>query len=149
MEGDLTVRHGQFFLNLLQKICTVRPGDTCRNCKDCIGSGIFGLIQAQHGTVSVLCLLYASSTTLGLSTDAKLWESTNKPNGFEILEVRLGGIAAWMSTVDEKMWAFADGMIDTIPELTEESLVYKRRSDGSIGCTNTMDKIATPGRIDY
>lgn len=79
----------------------------------------------------------------------KLWESTNKPHGFEILEVRLGGIAARMSTAGEKMRAFANGEVDTIPELTEECLITKRRPDNSIGCTNTMDEIATPGRIDY
>ncbi len=79
----------------------------------------------------------------------KLWESTNKPNGFEIIEVRMGGIAARMSTAGEKMLAFARGETDTIPELTEESLICKRRPDGTIGCTNTMDEIATPGRIDY
>ena len=78
----------------------------------------------------------------------KLWESTNKPNGFEILEVRLGGVAARMSTACEKMRAFADGEVVTIPELLEKSLVTKRRPDGHINCTNTMDEIATPGRID-
>ncbi len=79
----------------------------------------------------------------------KLWESTNKPNGFEIIEVRLGGLAARMSTAGEKMAAFARGEVDTIPELMEEALICKRRKDGSVGCTNTMDEIATPGRIDY
>ena len=79
----------------------------------------------------------------------KLWESTNKPNGFEILEVRLGGVAARMSTAGEKMRAFADGEVETIPELLEKSLVTKRHPDGHINCTNTMDEIATPGRIDY
>lgn len=79
----------------------------------------------------------------------KLWESTNKPNGFEIIEVRLGGVAARMSTAGEKMAAFASGELDTIEELLEQSLVTKRRPDNSIGCTNTMDEIATPGRIDY
>lgn len=79
----------------------------------------------------------------------KLWETTNKPNGFEILEVRLGGVAARMSTAGEKMRAFALGEVDTIPELEEEALITKRRPNGSICCTNTMDEIATPGRIDY
>ncbi len=79
----------------------------------------------------------------------KLWETTNKPNGFEIIEVRLGGIAARMSTAGEKMRAFALGETETIPELEEESLITKRRPNGSIICTNTMDEIATPGRIDY
>ncbi len=79
----------------------------------------------------------------------QLWESTNKPQGFEIIEVRLGGVAARMATAGEKMRSFADGKVDSIPELAEESLVCKRRPDGTIGCTNTMDEIATPGRIDY
>lgn len=79
----------------------------------------------------------------------KLWESTNKPNGFEIIEVRLGGVAARMSTAGEKMAAFAAGEVDTIEELLEKTLITKRRPDNSIGCTNTMDEIATPGRIDY
>lgn len=79
----------------------------------------------------------------------KLWETTNKPNGFEIIEVRLGGVAARMTTAGEKMRAFALGEIETIPELEEPALITKRRPNGSIICTNTMDEIATPGRIDY
>lgn len=79
----------------------------------------------------------------------RLWESTNKPNGFEIIEVRMGGIAARMATAGEKMRAFALGQVDTIPELEEQALITKRRPNGSIICTNTMDEIATPGRIDY
>ena len=54
-----------------------------------------------------------------------------------------------MSTACEKMRAFADGEVETIPELLEKSLVTKRHPDGHINCTNTMDEIATPGRIDY
>lgn len=79
----------------------------------------------------------------------RLWESTNKPNGFEIIEVRMGGIAARMATAGEKMRAFALGQMDTVPELEEQALITKRRPNGSIICTNTMDEIATPGRIDY
>ena len=79
----------------------------------------------------------------------RLWESTNKPNGFEVIEVRLGGVIARLGTAQEKMNAFACGQTDDIPELTEPSLVCKRRPDNSINCTNTMDEIATPSRIDY
>src|SRR5699024_9514982 len=79
----------------------------------------------------------------------RLWESTNKPNGFELIDVRLGGVCARLSTAMEKARAFAAGEAEAIPELCEESLVCKRRPDGAIGCTNTMDEIATPGRIDY
>ena len=79
----------------------------------------------------------------------KLWESTNKPNGFEVIEVRLGGVMARLATAEDKMRDFAGGAVDDIPELTEPSLICKRRPDGSIGCTNTMDEIATASTIDW
>ena len=78
----------------------------------------------------------------------ELWESTNKPNGFEVLEIRLGGVAARLETAMDKMNAFARGDVDDIPELSDPSLPIKRQPDGSIGCTNTQEDIATPGRID-
>ena len=76
------------------------------------------------------------------------WESTNKPNGFEVLEIRLAGVAARLETAMDKMNAFARGDVDDIPELSDPSLPIKRQPDGSIGCTNTQEDIATPGRID-
>ncbi len=79
----------------------------------------------------------------------QLWESTNKPNGFEVIEVRLGGVAARLATAQEKMLDFVSGETDDIPELTEPSLVCKRRPDNSICCTNTMDEIATACTIDW
>lgn len=79
----------------------------------------------------------------------QLWESTNKPNGFEVIEVRLGGVAARLATAQEKMLDFVSGETDDIPELTEPSLICKRRPDNSIGCTNTMDEIATACTIDW
>ena len=51
----------------------------------------------------------------------RLWESTNKPNGFEIIDVRLGGVCARLSTAMEKARAFAAGEAEAIPELCEES----------------------------
>ena len=78
----------------------------------------------------------------------RFWESTNKPNGFEVLEVRLAGVSARLETAMEKMNAFGLGEIPDIPELADPSLPIQRQADGSIGCTNTMENIATPGRID-
>ncbi len=78
-----------------------------------------------------------------------LWESTNKPHGFEVIEVRLGGVAARMQTAGEKMRAFAAGEVETIPELVEECLITKRRPDNSVSCTNVMGEIATASTIDW
>ena len=79
----------------------------------------------------------------------QLWESTNKPQGFEVIDVRLGGVAARLSTAAEKMRAFACGQVDDIPELTERSLLYKRQNDNTFGWINTMAEIATPNKIDF
>ena len=78
-----------------------------------------------------------------------LWESTNKPQGFEVIDVRLGGVSARLSTAAEKMRAFACGQVDDIPELTEQSLLYTRQSDNTFGWINTMAEIATPNKIDF
>lgn len=76
----------------------------------------------------------------------KLWESTNKPQGFEVIEARLGGVIARMSTAGEKMHAFAAGEAETIPELLEESLPWIRRSDNSFSWVNSYNEISTPSR---
>ena len=47
------------------------------------------------------------------------------------------------------MLDFAMGITDDIPELTEPSLICKRRPDNSVGCTNTMEEIATACTIDW
>lgn len=78
----------------------------------------------------------------------KMWETTNKPQGFEVIEIRLGGVQARLLTAGEKMRAFANGEVDDIPELTEETLIFKRRPDNSVSCTNSMDEIVSACKID-
>ncbi len=60
-----------------------------------------------------------------------LWNMTNKPYGFEVIDVRLGGIASRFMTASDKMKAFADGKIDDIVELTSEKLYANKEKDGS------------------
>ena len=78
-----------------------------------------------------------------------LWEKTNKPNGFEVIEVRLGGVAARFATAGEKMRAFANGEADTIPELLEECLPLSRYDGNHFSCTNVMGMISTASKIDW
>lgn len=78
----------------------------------------------------------------------RLWDSTNKPYGFEIIDSRLGGIRARMDTAGEKMREFAEGKIDDIPELSSAALPYMRREDGSMGCVFTMGEIVSACKID-
>ena len=79
----------------------------------------------------------------------KLWESTNKPYGFEVIDFRMGGICARLSTAAERMSAFARGEVEDIPELSSETLVYKRGEDGFVGCTNVMTELLTAARLDH
>ena len=79
----------------------------------------------------------------------RLWESTNKPYGFEIIDFRMGGICARLNTAGDRMRAFAAGEIDDIPELSSETLIYKRQSDDSIICTNTMAELLSASKIDH
>ena len=79
----------------------------------------------------------------------KLWEKTNKPHGFEVIEVRLGGVAARFATAGEKMRAFANGEAETIPELLEECLPLSRYDGNHFSCTKVMGMISTPSKIDW
>ena len=78
-----------------------------------------------------------------------LWESTNRPQGFEVLDGRMGAIRARLTTAGEKMSEFAQGLRQDIPELTEQTLPYRRNPDNSFQWTNTMWEITTASKIDF
>ncbi|MBQ7336209.1 MAG: beta-N-acetylhexosaminidase [Clostridia bacterium] len=54
-----------------------------------------------------------------------LWFTENKPHGFDVQELRLGGLAMRLRSCRERLCDYADGKIDTIPELEEEILSYR------------------------
>ncbi len=79
----------------------------------------------------------------------KLWESTKRPHGFEVIDLRLGGVAARLATAKERMDAFAVGTVDDIPELSEPPLPFLRRENGSLHCLNIMNEIVSPSTYDW
>lgn len=79
----------------------------------------------------------------------QLWERYNKPYGFEIIDGRQGALRARLLTAGEKMADFAQGKVDDIPELTSETLIYKRQPDDTIWCTNTMTEIVSACTYDF
>ena len=83
------------------------------------------------------------------TTWRKLWESTNRPQGFEVLDGRMGAIRARLTTAGEKMSEYAQGLRQDIPELTEPTLPYRRNPDNSFQWTNTMWEITTASKIDF
>ncbi len=54
----------------------------------------------------------------------KLWYKENKPQGFDVQELRLGGLKLRLRSCKERLLAFVEGRIDDIPELEEELLCY-------------------------
>ena len=79
----------------------------------------------------------------------KLWESTNKTYGFEVIDFRMGGIIARLNTAAERLTAFARGEVEDIPELSSETLIYRRRPNNSVSCTNVMDELLGAARQDH
>ncbi len=78
-----------------------------------------------------------------------LWFSTNKPFGFEVIDLRMGGIIARFQSAEKRINAFANGEIDDIPELSCEKLPYARNSDGEFRYLNRWGQLVTPGRIQH
>ena len=79
---------------------------------------------------------------------AELWNATNKPQGFEVIDARLGGVAARLDTAGRRMRAFAECRCETIPELAEPALPYLTFPDGALDGCYRVGEIASACKID-
>lgn len=52
----------------------------------------------------------------------KMWFSENKPHGFDVQDIRIGGLIWRIKSCMERLRQFADGTVDAIPELDEPVL---------------------------
>jgi len=77
-----------------------------------------------------------------------LWNSTNKPYGFEILDVRLGGVAARMDSVAQAMEAFAKGDSQAAAPLAEKPLPYTLLPDGALKGSYAWGEIVSACKVD-
>jgi len=48
------------------------------------------------------------------------WYTENKPQGFEVHDIRLGGLIRRLTSCMERLTAFAEGKVNRLPELEEE-----------------------------
>lgn len=53
-----------------------------------------------------------------------LWYKENKPQGFEVQDIRLGGLMRRLSTCKQRLQAYIEGQINCIEELEEDILEY-------------------------
>ncbi len=61
----------------------------------------------------------------------KLWCHYSKPYGFEMNDIRIGGVQARLRTAIDELLAFADGEIDDIEQLSCEKLPFSRFVEGA------------------
>ena len=69
------------------------------------------------------------------------WMSENKPYGFEMQDIRIGGLIQRLESCRERILAYCDGDIDNIPELEDPVLA------DDCGCS--WARIVTPGVISH
>ncbi|WP_407267912.1 beta-N-acetylhexosaminidase [Radiobacillus sp. PE A8.2] len=78
-------------------------------------------------------------------THKRLWHKTNKPFGWEVLDIRYGGLLARMETTMERLQSYVDGELEEIEELEQDRLYYHPiiEERGGIGRNNIYTNIAT------
>lgn len=77
-----------------------------------------------------------------------VWYKYNKPNGFEVQDVRLGGLLLRTKSCITQIKAYADGKIDKILELEEECLPYQG-DESKDAFLSSYNKIFSPCDIAH
>ncbi len=72
----------------------------------------------------------------------KMWFHDNKPGGFDVQDVRIGGILQRLASCRRRLLAYAAGRVDRIPELEEEVLPYGEK--GLAGQINAARRYVSP-----
>ena len=76
-----------------------------------------------------------------------LWHATYKPFGWEVLDIRYGGLLSRMDTAFWRLKEYLAGQVDSIPELEEEKLTYDGGVEGNLALENRYRRIATPSSV--
>lgn len=76
---------------------------------------------------------------------SKVWFSESKGYGFEVIDIRLGGLLSRIDTVIFRLTSYLAGEISTIEELEEQPLPFTQGaySNESYACFNQYSHIAT------
>jgi len=75
----------------------------------------------------------------------KQWNIENKPTGFDVQDIRLGGLLRRTDSCRRRLLDYTSGKIDEIPELAFELL------EGTVpnGSNNCYGKMCTPNRLTH
>lgn len=110
-----------------------------------------GIVRRKEtGRIPELCSLAEELIRQLLSlSDAwrELWYWDNKPFGFEVLDIRIGGCIQRFRTAIARLRAFERGALSDIEELTCEKLPFLRNEDDEIEGSNNWGRIASACRF--
>ncbi len=130
--------------NVLEKLCSVLK------VKACLGRKILKYYSDNEKTAlrniaeKEIPLLLAKVDELR-KAHREAWYMTYKPFGWEVLDLRYGGVMSRAESVAERLKSFVEGKIGRIEELEEEKLYFREKND-EIKFTNCEEyaKIVTP-----
>ena len=77
------------------------------------------------------------------------WHKINKPFGFEVQDIRMGGIKERLKTAAIRINAYLDGSIDSLEELEQEDLLYRHMGNDVTDRLNAYSKLPSAGRIAW
>ena len=100
-------------LSLKANICT----ETRKVYAEKDGAGLEALIKKYNRMIKLTEDFYKSFRAQ--------WYAENKPHGFDVQDIRLGGLICRMKSCRDRLQDLKDGVIDRIPELEEELLPYR------------------------
>jgi hexosaminidase len=80
-------------------------------------------------------------------THRHLWMEINKPLGWEVLDIRYGGLLARLDTTSQRIADFLHGNVENIDELEQERL-YFSGEPGLVSC-NYYTKMASASRLSF
>ncbi|MGL4337007.1 MAG: hypothetical protein ACRCST_08920, partial [Turicibacter sp.] len=79
---------------------------------------------------------------------AKVWHDCYKPQGYEVIDIRLSGVVGRLKTAKQYIQEFVDGNIAHIELFDEEELPYYEGREGLISL-NQYGLIATANRLSW
>jgi hypothetical protein len=78
------------------------------------------------------------------SAHRDLWMTTLKPFGWEVLDIRYGGLGARLDTAAQRIAGYVNGNISCLPELEEQKIPYTAESQ-TLPLVLTYDRIISAG----
>ena len=158
---DYKIEHGvnSYYKNLMEQLKTVKPSNDYKTMFDFYISlcdalsikselGIQTRMAYEFNDKKRLLFLAENNYSTVITkiekcyTDyRKLWFYENKPYGFEIQDIRFGGLIKRIASCKDRLIEYCNGNCDTIPELEEKPYNHNRGT--------TWARIVTAGVISH